>query len=393
MDADAARQRIIALAHQEGFPVVRFAPAAPMLEARQAALERHQEGDLAGMAWMTEEWLERATDPGRFLAGARTVVMVALGYRLPDRSITRANDGARAQGRVAAYAAGRDYHRVFEKKLRRMAKVMREELGAAARPTVDYGPLLERPPAALSGMGWLGKSTMLLVPGFGPWVLLGAIATDLALATDPPLKKSCGSCTRCIVACPTGAISPAGAVLDARLCISYHTIENRGPIPRELRPKFGSWIFGCDDCLESCPVGAHGDAPPHPDFAAASVEDERPELAALLSLTDQEFGERFRGRAIMRAKRDGFVRNVCVALGNVGTAGDLAALLGALEDGSALVRGHAAWAAAELVTRLGVPGHAAAAAMAARLGREEDDDTREELRLALAAVAEAARRA
>lgn len=384
MDADAARQRIIALARDEGLPIVRFAPAAPMLAARHAALERHAQGDLAGMGWMTEEWLVRATDPGRFLAGARTVVMVALGYRPAAPPAPGEGGSARARGRIAAYAQGRDYHRVFEKKLRRLAKAMRDELGAAARPTVDYGPLLERPLAALSGMGWLGKSTMLLVPGFGPWVLLGAIATDLPLATDAPLKKSCGSCTRCVVACPTGAISAEGKVVDARLCISYHTIENRGPIPLELRAKFGSWIFGCDDCLESCPVGAQGNATGHPDFAARAIDDSHPELAPLLSITEDEFRERFRGRAIMRAKRDGFVRNVCVALGNTGDERDLPALGRALAaDPSPVVRGHAAWAIGQIGARRGA-GEPARRALESASGQEPAESVRVEIALARA---------
>ena len=363
----------------EGFTSVRFAPAAPLFEARHAALDRHDDGLLAAMGWMTEQWLVRATDPRRFLAGAKSVVLLALPYHGEEVDVPA--DGV-SRGRIARYAHGRDYHRVFEKKLRRIARVMREELGASARPTVDYGPLLERPLAAASGMGWLGKSTMLLVPGFGPWVLLGAIATDLDLWPDEPLKKTCGACTRCIVACPTGALSPEGNVLDARLCISYHTIENRGPIPRELRPLFGDWIFGCDDCLDSCPVGAKN-AATYPDFAAKDTEDARPALAPLLALDEALFVERFRGKAIMRAKRDGFVRNVCVALGNVGEAADLRPLLAALDDGSALVRGHAAWAVGELVTRLMLDGRDARNALQSRLANEQDPTVRDEITSAL----------
>ena len=243
------RDRILELARGEGFDLVRFASAEPLLAARAVAQDARGEGNLEGLSWMTGEWIDRATDPGRFLEGARTVVLLALAYhhRDPERP------GDQARGRVARYARGRDYHRVFEKKLRRIARAIREELGAAARPTVDYGPLLERPLAAASGMGWLGKSTMLLVPGAGPWVLLGAVATSLDIAPDGSLAKSCGACTRCIVACPTGAIAPDGHLVDARRCISYHTIVNRGAIPRDLRPLFGDWVFGCDACQEACP--------------------------------------------------------------------------------------------------------------------------------------------
>ena len=356
--------------------MVRFAPAAPILAAREVALATLSEGLLDGLGWITEEWLERATEPGRFLAGARTVILLALPYRGADP--VPADDVSR--GRVARYARGRDYHRVFEAKLRRMAKTIRAELRGSARPTVDYGPLLERPLAAAAGMGWLGKSTMLLVPGFGPWVLLGAIATDLDVAPDEPLKKSCGACTRCIVACPTGAISAEGNVLDARLCISYHTIENRGPIPRELRAKFGDWIFGCDDCLDACPVGG-GNSTTYPDFAPLSSEDARPALAPLLSLDEAAFRERYRGRPITRAKRDGFLRNVCVALGNVGGAEDVAALAGALIDDSPLVRGHAAWALGRIGARLGLG--SARSLLLARADVERDETVREEIESAL----------
>jgi epoxyqueuosine reductase len=384
---DSARGRIVELARAEGFALVRFAPAAVLGEARQAALRARTEGRLAEMGWMTDAWLERATDPGRFLEGAKTVVMVALPCHGPEPQHS-ALSTQHSRGRVARYAWGRDYHRVFEKKLRRMARALREEFEAEARPTVDYGPLLERPLAALSGMGWQGKSTMLLAPGLGPWVLLGAIATTLEIEPDEPLKKSCGSCTRCIAACPTGAISAEGGLLDARLCISYHTIENRGPIPRDLRAKFGGWIFGCDDCLESCPVGASR-FESHPDLSPAAEEDARPELTPLLELDAEAFSARFRGRAMMRAKRDGLLRNVCVALGNVGGEDDLPALCRALDDGSALVRGHAAWAVGRLVARvrLGTRNSALGTRqLSRRLAIEQDDWVREEIELALGAL-------
>ena len=369
------RERVLELARLEGFVPVRIASAEVLTEARTAALKRQSDGMLADMAWMTEEWLTRATDPGRFLDGARSVVLCALPYHSEEPV---ADDGRVARGRIARYARGRDYHRVFEKKLRRVAASMRTEFAASARATVDYGPLLERPLAALSGMGWLGKSTMLLVPGVGPWVLLGAIATDLDLEPDPPLAKSCGSCNRCVVACPTDALGKDGGLLDARLCISYHTIENRGAIPRELRSKFGDWIFGCDDCLDSCPVGAKNHAS-YPDFVPVGVEEARPALAPLLRLTEEAFRERFQGRPILRAKRDGLVRNVCVALGNVGTEADIPALVAALHDVSPLVRSHAAWALGEIALRTGSD----VARQALLANSDADASVREEIRAAL----------
>ncbi|MBI5949405.1 MAG: tRNA epoxyqueuosine(34) reductase QueG [Chloroflexi bacterium] len=385
MDQAGLASAVTALCRGEGFDLVAFAPALPQTAAREAARARLAEGHLTGMGWITAEWVERATDPGRFLPGARTVILVALPCHA--EAPARSAGAGPTRGRVARYAWGRDYHRVFESKLRRTARRLREEFGAAARATVDYGPLLERPLAVSGGLGWRGKSTMLLVPGLGPWVLLGAVATDLELPPGEPLRKSCGSCRRCATACPTGALGTDGQVLDARLCISYHTIENRGVIPRELRAKFGEWVFGCDDCLDSCPVGAaRFDA--HPDFAAASEDDAFPPLAALLALDEATFAARFRGRSIMRAKRDGLVRNACVALGNTGNGDDLPALVAALGDASAIVRGHAAWGMGRLATRLRDPGVTAraVAALEVRLATEDDAFVREELAAALAEV-------
>ena len=380
-----ARARIEALAAEAGFDRVRFAGAEALDEARVAALAARDEGRLADLRWMTDEWIGRAADPDTFLAGARTVALFAVAGRPPDPP--RPDDG-RARGRVARYARGRDYHRLFEPGLRRIARAIREELGGEARYTVDYGPLLERPLAARAGLGWLGKSTMLLAPGLGPWALLGAVATTLAIPPDAPLRKSCGSCRRCIVACPTGAIAPDGGALDSRLCISYHTIESREPIPRALRPKFGDWIFGCDDCLDSCPVGER-EAGGHPDLAPASADDAFPPLAELLALDEAAFRARFRGRAIRRATRDGFLRNVCVALGNAGAPEDAEALEAALADGAALVRGHAAWALGEIARRHGI-GARATAALEARLALEPDEWARGEMEAALAVCARGA---
>ena len=374
-----SREAVFAIVRAEGFELAGIAPAVEVAEARAAALEALREGRLAEMGWMTGEWLERATTPDRFPPGARSIIVVAL----PNHSLEPEppDDGA-SRGRVARYARGRDYHRVFETRLRRIARRIREEFGAEARATVDYGPLLERPYAELAGLAWRGKSTMALVPGFGPWVMLGVVATTLALQPDEPLRKSCGSCVRCIAACPTGAIAPDGHVVDSRLCVSYQTIENRGAIPRELRARFGDWVFGCDACLEACPVGA-GRYESHPDFLPPSPEDAAPGLTELLALDEAAFAERFRGRAIMRAKRDGLVRNACVALGNVGAPGDLEALTGALADPSPTVRGHAAWAVAALANRHNLTA-SARMALENALALEHDSAAREEFVLALA---------
>ena len=378
-----ARETVLALVREEGFELAGIARTQAIPGARKAALASFEAGRLAEMRWMDEAWLERATDADRFLPGARSTVVVALPNHSPE--VEPPADGI-ARGRVARYARGRDYHRVFESKLRRIARRIREELGAQARATVDYGPLLERPYAELAGLAWRGKSTMALVPGFGPWVMLGAIATTLELEPDVPLKKTCGSCTRCIAACPTEAIAPDGHVLDSRRCISYHTIENRGAIPRELRANFGDWVFGCDACLDACPVGSER-FESHEDFVAVTTEGALPSLVELLKLDEAAFAERFRGRAIMRAKRDGLLRNACVALGNVGGAEDLGPLGEALRDVSPVVRGHAAWAMGRLACRHGLQMQTRVALENA-LRFEQDDSVREELALALQDLAE-----
>ncbi len=372
------RAQALEIVAREGLSLVGIAPARQVAGVRDAALSALEAGRLDGMRWMDREWIGRAADPQAFLPGAQSLIVVALPCHAPDRE---PGETGQARGRVARYARGRDYHRVFERKLRRIAKAFREKLGEGARATVDYGPLLERPLAAAAGLGWIGKSTMLLVPGTGPWVLLGVVATTVELEPGRPVRKSCGSCTRCIAACPTGAISPDGHAVDSRLCISYHTIENRGVIPRELRAKFKDWVFGCDDCLDSCPVGARNlDA--HPEFVPSSLDDARPLLRDLLALDAGRFTERFRGRAIMRAKRDGLARNACIAMGNVGKAGDLPDLAGALADTSALVRGHAAWAVGALGRRTGAAGWRKL--LEGRLAVEDDPWVREEIAAALA---------
>ncbi|NUN51396.1 MAG: tRNA epoxyqueuosine(34) reductase QueG [Planctomycetaceae bacterium] len=342
MNGTAARERIVELARAEGFALIGFAPAGEMPGPREAALAAFREGRLAEMAWMTPEWLVHATNPGAFLPGARTVIVLALPCHAPDPISPHPSSLTASRGRVARYARGRDYHRVFEKKLRRIARTLRDELGAAARATVDYGPLLERPLAVLAGAGWQGKSAMLLVPGFGPWVMLGAIATDLEVEPGASLRKSCGSCTRCLAACPTGALSPAGHVLDSRLCISYHTIENRGPIPHALRPKFGDWIFGCDVCQEVCPWNRFARKASDADLRPRALTLD-PDLLALAALTEVAWREAFRGSAVLRAGFPGFRRNLAVALGNTRDPRALPALRDLAASGDPLVEEHARW--------------------------------------------------
>jgi epoxyqueuosine reductase len=245
----------------------------------------------------------------------------------------------------------------------------------AARWYVDDGPMLDRAAARRAGLGWFGKNTNILTPSNGSWVFLGQVITDLELEPDPPLAKSCGSCVRCIEACPTGAIV-APYVIDNTRCISYLTTENRGPIPRELRPLMLDWVFGCDICQDVCPVNRKARPAAEPAFQKRGMS--LLGLVELLELSEEEFRSRFQGSPILRAKRMGLQRNACVALGNRRDPAAVPALRRALANGETLVRGHAAWA-------LGQIGNGEAQhALAAALETEQDPEVREEVHSALA---------
>src|SRR5204863_9671777 len=222
--------------------------------------------------------------------------------------------------------------------------------GGTRKSYVDTGPILERDHAAQAGVGWHGKSTMLVDPRLGTWFFLGEILTTLELPRDEPQRDRCGTCIRCITACPTGAIT-APHRLDARRCISYLTIELKGSIPLELRPLIGNRIFGCDDCLEACPWNRFAQVSRESAFAAQRSTVVTT-LREYLLLSDNEFREMFRNSPIKRIKRRGFLRNVCVALGNVGTAQDLPALEQALTDDEGLIVEHAQWAIAQIKSRV-----------------------------------------
>jgi epoxyqueuosine reductase len=222
--------------------------------------------------------------------------------------------------------------------------------GANAKIYVDTGPVLEKPLAERAGVGWQGKSTMLIHPKMGPWLLLGEIITTLELEPDPPMRDHCGSCSKCIEACPTGAIT-APYQLDARRCIAYLTIELKSSIPEDLRPLIGDRVYGCDECLDVCPWNRFAQTTREARFLAKPEDDGRDQLHALLEITQPEFKRRFAKSPILRVKRRGLLRNVCVVLGNIGTADDLPALHKAAEHEEPLVREHAAWAITQIERR------------------------------------------
>ena len=378
--ADARRaltSRVKRAARDAGFDFVGVAAPDHFADAERAALDRIRSGLMDGLSWFHEARVRRGSHPAKLLPGVRSVLALGLSYRTSDP--TPAGDGA-LRGRVSRYAWGRDYHRVMERRAKTLVASLQALGGEAARFYVDYGPMPDRAAAHRAGLGWFGKNTNILTGEAGSWLFLAEILTDLDLEPDEPLKKSCGSCIACIPACPTDAI-PAPYVVDNTRCISYHTIENRGTVPRELRPHFGDWVFGCDICQDVCPVNErNAETPGDPEFAASDVDRAYPDLVQLLALSEGEFARRFRGTPLMRAKHEGMQRNACVALGNVGDARAVPALRRALTGPSALVRGHAAWA----LGRIGGP--EAEAALREALPAETDPVAREEIEAALAEI-------
>ncbi|MGE5602310.1 MAG: tRNA epoxyqueuosine(34) reductase QueG [Nitrososphaerales archaeon] len=352
--------------------------------AYRAWLEAGYHGE---MAYMKERAALRL-EPRLLAPDARTMIVLLANYARPGLP-SHWNDPA--FGRIARYAWSRDYHDVLKAQLFELDGHLRERSGreAQGKACVDSVPLLERDFAEQSGLGFTGRNTCLITPGLGSWSFIAALLVPEALepglahaprrrATRPPFA-GCGSCTRCLVACPTGAFA-ADHVLDARRCISYLTIELRGPIPRELRALMGNWVFGCDVCQEECPYNRAAPPATLPGLQA-DVENGALPLGDLLALDEAAFKAKFKGTPILRAKRRGLVRNACVAAGNSGDRGLVGPLSALLSDGEPLVRGHAAWA----LGRLG--GGDAVLALRAALAGEADDWVREEINDALGAGA------
>ena len=369
----ALKEAIIQFGIESGFDIVRVTSADAFRRDEAAALKRIRDGHMDGYSWYTEERVRRANRPQELLEGAQSVISLALSYNTGQ---PEPPDGM-PRGKIARYAWGDDYHDVIKKRLREFAAKLSEIAGrpVSTRIFVDDGPMNDRAAAARAGIGWFGKNTNILTQMHGSWVFLAQVITDIPLEPDTPLKKTCGQCSLCIPACPTGAIV-APYVIDNKRCISYLTIELRESIPRELRPLVGDWVFGCDICQDVCPVNrkAIGSLEPafqqRHDFAA-------PALMPLLELDQPAFSERFRRSPIKRAKLAGLQRNVCVALGNIGDPVAIPSLSDALHSESSLVRQHAAWA----LGRIG--GDDARDALRSALEGETEEDVIEEIELAL----------
>ena len=341
---DQIRDRALAL----GFDAIGFCEAHLGPEAREhlaAFIAAGQHGD---MGWLAER-TERRGHPRMLWPDARTVVALAMSYAPPDDPLAPLE--LPKSGTISAYARGRDYHDLMKGKLKHLAAFIASRFAAGVKVFVDTAPVMEKPLGEAAGLGWMGKHTNLVSRKFGSWLFLGEIYTTLEITPNPPHENRCGSCARCLTICPTDAF-PAPYRLDATRCISYLTIEHKGPIPHELRPLMGNRIYGCDDCLAVCPWNRFADATTH---AALRPRDDltAPALEGLAALNDTGFRLMFAASPIKRIGRDRFVRNVLNAIGNSGDPGlqPVAARLTA--DPNPVVAEAAQWAKARLS---GLPG-------------------------------------
>jgi len=341
---DALRARAL----EEGFSAMGICRPDAIPEAAGRLARFVDAGRHGSMGWMAERMGWRG-NPAALWPEARSVIMLAEVYS-PERD-PRDVLAQRDRGAISVYAQGRDYHDVVKKRLKRLGRWLIEAAPAVAEPPeikvfVDTAPVMEKPLAAAAGLGWQGKHTNLLSRELGNWFFLGAIFTTLDLPVDAPGRESCGSCTACLDACPTGAF-PAPFQIDARRCISYLTIEHPGPVDEALRARMGNRIYGCDDCLAACPWNKFAAEAREVKYAARA-DLVAPDLAALAALDDAGFRALFSGSPIKRIGRDRFVRNVLYAIGNSGDAALAGAARAVLEDADETVRDAARWSLSRL---------------------------------------------
>jgi len=347
---DVLKQSILEEAHRLGFVLagVTTPDPPPHLSTFEHWLAQGHHGDMDYLA--TERSRQRRADPKQILPECKSILVLATPYQ-PAQQSSSFNPQPSSL-RVASYAIGDDYHDVLPPRLHALVQFIEAQVGhpVANRYYTDTGPLLERDLASRASLGWIGKNTCLINPRLGSYFLLAEILLDLLLEPDPPFPTDhCGTCTRCIDACPTDCILP-NRTLDARRCISYLTIENKGDIPEDLRPLIGDWIFGCDICQQVCPWNRF--APPEGDAsfrprAGSAISDP----VSLLALTSESFNQNFKRSPIQRAKRRGLLRNVAVALGNSANKQVVPALEKSLNDPEPMVREHSKWAIKQINKR------------------------------------------
>ncbi|MFW6063695.1 MAG: tRNA epoxyqueuosine(34) reductase QueG [Chloroflexota bacterium] len=385
MTKDVQRQqeitaRLKAKARALGFSMAGVVAAQPgrRLDAYLRWIENEYQGKMGYMA--RPDRVERRCDPNVILDGVQAIVCVALDYHTLALPPDVANDPAR--GRISNYAWGVDYHDAMEPRLEELGRWLQAEVGGDGgdevairnKVYVDHGAILERDHAESAGMGFTGKNTMLIGPRRGSFFFLGELLTTFPLQPDEPRAPmpGCGSCRRCLDACPTNAF-PEPYVLDARRCISYLTIELKDWIPRHLRPLMGNWVYGCDVCQDVCPFNRFAPQSRELSFRPPNYDAAAPPLLELLTLDEAAFARRFAHSPIKRIKRERLVRNACVAAGNWGSREATQALARLLRDDSPLVRGHAAWALGQ------IGGAQARAALVEGLQTEQDERVRDEM--------------
>jgi len=343
--APTLAQQIQTHAHQLGFELVGITPA-----EQSQTIQRYRqwiENGYAGKMGYLEKHLALKADPRQLLTEAKSVISLAMNYYTLDTPNGLARDPER--GQISRYAWGNDYHNVIRERMKALVEFIKHtaEGELKRRVCVDTAPILEREYAQKAGLGWIGKNTNVIHWRSGSWYFLAEVLVSVPLESKTePLRGSCGTCTRCIEACPTDAIVEPN-LLDSRLCISYLTIELKESIPKELRPKMGNLIFGCAICQEVCPWNSKATPTTEPAFQPRDG-NLAPRLLPLIGMTQREFSRRFKGSPIKRAKRRGFLRNVLVAIGNWRARDAIPALKSALDEDEPLIRSHAAWALGQI---------------------------------------------
>lgn len=368
--ADALKQE----AQKLGFNLVGITQAkpSPTLSAYRQWVDKGMHGKMGYLA--REDRLIRRENLNNIVDGARSIIMVGLDYRsvlVPDSTL---NDPTR--GRIASYAWNLDYHDVMEDRLEKLSAWIQAQIGDSvdSKVYVDTGAILERSHAQQAGMGFIGKNTMLIHPQRGSYFFLGEIISTIEFDHYDTAHKAtmCGNCTRCLNACPTDAFTKLH-VLDARRCISYHTIENKGWIDRDLRESFGNWVYGCDICQDVCPFQRFSQASDEVAFYPINQQTIAPYLSDLLSVTDETFKAIYGDSPIYRIRRKRLVRNACIAVGNSHDAQFIPYIIQLLYDQEPIIRGHASWALWQLM------GNSAIKQLSNLYDRENDVDVRAEI--------------
>lgn len=381
-DLAQLKQEMKAYALEIGLDLVGVAPADPFLQEAERLEARRARGH--GPNPYEHPAIDERVDPQRWLPGARAIIACGIAYYHPDAP-PPPNGRAALRGWLSRYCRGLDYHPLLHARLQRLVEWLEERApGHRHVAYVDTGPPLDRAVAERAGIGKFGKHTNLIAREYGTWVFLGEVVTTLPLPPDEPQPPACGSCTLCIDACPTGALTEWQ--LDSNRCLSYIT-QMKGIIPAEFRAAMGNRLFGCDDCQDVCPYNRRARPSPHPEFAPADgLEGGEPSLLRLMAMTGSEFRRWFGSTAAGWRGKTTIQRNAVIALGNSGDPAALPALVAALESESEVIRAHAAWALGRLARLSPAVAPEARAALAAQLHREQAAAVRLELNAALEAV-------